>query len=304
MILAGYSSRLSAFDSFEIIVSNNGSFNGEYYDNTAMEELAVHKGFQKGVYRLKVTSNIPGTQAATDTVCIPYNATAQQLTDILNSIPAIKVRGGATIRRYGDQNNPRYSFGYTYRIQMDAPPSNLMTYGPLGISFSCYGQSCNCAQTKVPLLDFQNNTECVRYNNFSRVDPHSCILPPIITSTRISSLSYLLTSGLGTISLYGGIHRLPYISSVTIATDFIAIGIVSADSIDWIGFSCRGNSKLIIAGTGWLGWDSSYLLYSPDWVYRRGFSTALDIAPSFTMKSSNFYISEFGNVLSSCPLNE
>merc|ERR1712137_983259 len=87
-----------------------------------------------------------------------------------------------------------------------------------------------------------------------------------------------------------------------IAIDCIAGStIVSADVIEWKAISAKNIGRIIIAGVGWLAWDSSYVLYLPDWEYGRGFVSDLATAPPFTMYAGQFLIQDSASILSSCP---
>ncbi|KAJ1430200.1 hypothetical protein B484DRAFT_53134 [Ochromonadaceae sp. CCMP2298] len=54
--LAGYASRLSTYDSYELQVSQRGIYVGEWSDNLAQEELNEHSGVQIGVYRIALSA--------------------------------------------------------------------------------------------------------------------------------------------------------------------------------------------------------------------------------------------------------
>lgn len=264
----------------------------------------MHDLVVKGVYRLKVSQLIPGSSRTTSnqTQCIPYNATIAELTSLLDALPLIKNRGGVTVRRYGSKDSSRYGFGYTYRIEMDAPRTDTYPLGPLTLDFSCYGiDSCQCGETKVPLKDENGNNQCpVDVGKIAAADANACVYPPQIVMTRISTMDFTNTSGTGTLSISNGAHRLPPVSKVTIEAS-AGTGIVAADEIDWFGLSSVMVGRLVLAGTGWWGWDAANVLYAEDWTTERGLVRALAQAPPFTMNAQHFYLDGYGSILSACP---
>jgi hypothetical protein len=136
---------------------------------------------------------------------------------------------------------------------------------------------------------------------FSLIDPSACVIPPLISTNRLSQLSYMKSYGAGYIEVLAGVHRFPPRSSCQIIVMEEGIAVVAADRIDWLDLQVRGSARLIAAGTGWASWDSSYLLYSPDWTQRRGLNSMLDAAPGFNMQVGSVLIQDTGSVLSSCP---
>jgi hypothetical protein len=303
LLLNGYSSKLSTYDAFELVVANRGKYMGEYYGTDGGEaefRYLRDPSTAQGVYRLQTTDEAGSVEI---TECIPYNATEAQLKNSLDALPSVSARGGTTIRRYGDAQNIRFKYGYTYRIEMDAPDSSVFSEGPLDVSFNCYGTdpTCGCADSKIPILSgISGKTECLESEYRSLVDPFVCTLTPDVAVSRISSLHSIATSGRGSIVITDGVHRLPWKSVVTINC-MSGIGVVGANEIEWFSIQSREVGRMVLAGTGWVAWDSSYLLYQPDWVYGRGFVQTLDTAPSFLMTSTNFYLDGLGSVLSSCP---
>ena len=301
LLLNGYSSKLSTYDAFELVVANRGKYMGEYYgpDRGDLEFSYLREQSATGVYKLQTTAYTTG--AVEVTTCIPFNATGAELIAILDALPSVSSRGGTTIRRYGDAQNVRFKYGYTYRIEMDAPDSIVFASGPLDLSFNCYGLDCGCADTKIPVLSgISGISECTAGEKRSLVDPRACTLTPHIAVSRISSLASISTSGSGSIVINDGVHRLPWKSLVTIKC-LSGTGVVGANQIEWLGIESRNIGRIVVAGTGWVAWDSSYVLYLPDWEYARGFVQTLDTAPSFNMQVTNFYLDGLGSILSSCP---
>lgn len=294
-IVLGGSSKMSTYDAFEIKLSHRAPVIGEY-DNVYVNENA---GIQKGVYRLKI-----GTEVSAK--CIGYHASAEDVAQELNTMTVVKARGGVTVRRYGDGTDPSFSYGYTYRVEMDAPPTTAFALGGLNMTVSCYGiGSCGCAQTKVPLKDETGQQMCLRrQGNSSRVDPDACVVPPVIVVNRVSKLSYMkstTTSGTGTLVISDGTHRLPPKSGITISSASIGTGMVGADSIDWGGIAVDGSGSIIVTGTGWLGWDSATSLWSPEWADYRGKVSLLERSPGFNMNVRLFSIAGLGRVLTASP---
>ena len=270
---------------------------GEFYQNLALEEGNAHLGTTMGVYRLKVTGL---TGASSFTQCIPYNVTAAALSAVLDALPIIANRGGTTVRRYGQPNSYNYRFGYTYRIEMDSVTTQYFQHGPLTIALDCYGVgACNCADTKVQLVDSTGIPECPVNTSYSLLDPTTCIIPPTITVARISTLSHTTTSGAGTIEVQEGVHRFPPVSACTLAVTH-GTGVGASDLIDWTSVAVNGDGRLVLAGTSWDSWDSSYLLYAPEWTTGRGFIKTLATAPPFNMFAQNVLVGGSGSVLSSC----
>jgi hypothetical protein len=58
------------------------------------------------------------------------------------------------------------------------------------------------------------------------------------------------------------------VSALTLAVT-AGVGVAAADTLTWYGMSVGGVGRMIIAGTGWVAWDASYLLYTPEWTYKR-----------------------------------
>lgn len=276
-----------------------GEVIGEYYGSIAQERQNRHADYLEGVYRLSIAS-ADGTEVYT-TTCLPYNITAADMKYSLEDLPLVSRNGGVSVRRYGNGNSSRFLYGYTYRIELDSPSTNVYDLGPLSMSVHCYGSGeCGCAETKVPLIDRTGRPQCPTSGKVSLVDENACVIPPIIGIQRISTLSYALTSGKGSITIGEGVHRLPPVSSVEIET-LSGIGVVAADIIAWFSLRAIDEGTFIFAGKGWAGWDSSYLLYSPDDTFGKGFVERLDAAPAFSMTLDQFYLDGVGSVLMSCP---
>jgi hypothetical protein len=97
-----------------------------------------------------------------------------------------------------------------------------------------------------------------------------------------------------------GVHRFPPLSACTLAVK-AGVGVVASDVVQWSGISVTDTGRLIVAGTSWAAWDSSYALYEPEWFTMRGRVSSLTTAPAVSMAVTNFYLSGLGSVLSSCP---
>jgi hypothetical protein len=301
--LSGYSTRLASYDTYELQVGNRGEVVGEFYRNLAAEEANIHQQQRLGVYRLRVAlASHPGR--ANVTQCVPYNATAADLKVLLDALPIVRGRGGTTVRRYGSPVDPDYLYGYTYSIQMDSVATASYAEGPLLFAVQCYGfdRGCGCAETKVVLRDETSMAECIakRDNRTSLVDPNTCVFPPNISVVPLSVLGHTKLSGSGAVEVVQGVHRFPPVSGCTLAVS-AGVGVVASDDVRWSGFSVTGRGRLVVAGTSWDAWDSSYALYEPEWFTKRGRVTALDSAPPVTMAVASFYLSGLGAVLSSCP---
>lgn len=291
--LGGYASRLVAYDAFDIQLSHRGQVVGEFLNSTEPSLLENSKAV--GVYRLSVV----GTGDVTR--CIDYHASAAELEAILKQLYSIRERGGVTVRRYGDGNDPLFSFGYTHRVEIDASTTSNFAAGPLTISLKCVGiVNCYCAQTKVAMVDARGQSECPAGTYSSGVDNSKCVINPTIAVTRISTLSYTRTNGLGKLSLSGGVHRLPPLSNIPI-TCSAGSGIVAADVISWTSFSATVVGRFVITGTGWSCWDSALVLFLPPWAEGRGLLSVLDNTPSFSMTVSTFRIYDQASVLTASP---
>jgi len=118
--------------------SNGGSGYNQYPDPTG--------GFPKrhygvnGTYRLAV--QVPATSAVAssayyaassssssagsmevpwdETVCLPYHASAAEVEAALEALPVVQALGGVTLTRDGNAEDPRWGFGYAYRVVFDA----------------------------------------------------------------------------------------------------------------------------------------------------------------------------------------
>jgi hypothetical protein len=293
IVLSG-SSKLSTYDAFEVKLFQRGIVIGEY-GNTTSVELSGAK--LKGIYRLRVGSQISN--------CIPYHASAEDLAMELNKLPIVVDRGGVTVRRYGDGNDPYFTFGYTYRIEMDAPPTSSFDQGPLNFALACQGvvKTCGCAETKVALTDSTGMTSCPRRpdGNSSRIDANACVIPPIIFASRLSSLSYMHSSGIGSLVIRDGTHRLPPKSGIMISSALGGTGLVGADKITWGGIAVDNLGSIVVTGPGWLAWDSATSLWSPEWTDYRGRVAELEKAPSFNMYVKSFYVAGLGRVVTASP---
>jgi hypothetical protein len=253
---------------------------GEFYGDTAVlkEGSAQYDQLTNftGVYRLEVrytadstrravsfpSSVLPGVHPSSEsryvTRCIPYNATAEQLSTILSEMTLIQKQGGVTVRRVGNGGS-RFAFGFSYRIEMDAPSSDVFSLGSVDINVYCAGlngvntenggsiSACNCAETKVSLFDEIGRPQCpLPQGTFSLIDPMACVYAPILSVQRISSLAQMNTEGsyivnalgvsasnkanqsnAGRISVSGGVHRLPHQGSV-ILESINGIGVIAA----------------------------------------------------------------------------
>lgn len=278
---------------------------GEFYGNSSIaeEEANAHELTVRGVYRLSVSVSNRGGATTQRTRCIPYNATESEMKDALDALSLVSSRGGSTVRQYGSHLDGRFQFGYTYRIEVDSPETTHFDLGPLTLAFDCYGRdsSCGCADTKVVSMASTGMPLCPLGYQFSLIDPSACVIPPLIATSRLSQLSYMKSYGAGFIQVIAGVHRFPPRSSCQIIVVEEGIAVVAADRIDWIDMQIRGSARLIAAGTGWASWESSYLLYAPDWTQRRGLNSMLDAAPGFNMQVGSVLIQDKGSVLSSCP---
>lgn len=271
---------------------------GEFNQSDAALRSSIRGTTQPlmGVYKLKI-SDKTGRQDITR--CIPYHASAQLLADILASSPLIQERGGVTVVRYGQGEMSIFGFGYTYRLEMDAPSTEVFPRGPIDISVYGIGVKSQCTETIVPLADVTGRKVCPGVGRISPVDPNACVIPPVITVTRLDKLSYVSLSGLGTLGIKSGVHRLPPISTVPISVSS-GTGIVSADIINWYHLEAVDTGRLVFAGKGWIGWDSAIVLFEPVWTEKRGLA-ALNVAPGFQMTLTSFYIDRLGSVLTVCP---
>lgn len=285
---------------FIVAAWDSGRLNGEFYGSKqySTEKRNKHDAYVKGVYRLKVGNTLNSATEMTD--CIPYNATVDEMTQSINKLLQISKRRGVTVRRYGDQYDPRYSFGYTYRIEVDAASTSYADQGALTLTLGCYGLSCGCADTKVIKYGPTGAPLCPNPSNYSLVTDNSCIIPPTISTARITKLSYLKTSGSGILQISDGAHRLPPLATVKISITS-GKGVVTADTVAWTALEAKGVGKIIIGGAGWPGWDSSHLLFDPEWTDRRGLVKSLRNAPPCNLTSNQFLVDGFGSVLTAGP---
>lgn len=294
----GYAAQLSTFDSFNVYSANRGPFIGEYYDGDIAAEYAnMHMGTQVGVYRLVVRSR----NISESTACVPYNATAAQLQALLNALSLVRSYGGATVRRYGDSDSAAYRYGFTYRVDFDAPSTVQFYRGPLTLALLSIGPRGSCAQTKVPLVDASGTAACENYANVSTVDPTACVHRPDIAVERVSTLGFIGTTGTGALAFTAGVHRLPPVTtSVQIVGRSGAIGVVAADLIRWHDLFVGGRFHMLVAGTAWAGWDSVVDLFAPDWDNERGLA-ALNNAPACDMRLTTFSVNDLAGVFSTGP---
>jgi hypothetical protein len=335
----GGGSQLSTFDSFQLEMRHRGPVIGEYVNEIAHEITDPTTGLNNitGIFRFRVYNeliNITTIQTNTSTTtfnstdnsttttytigsepyanvtneqqiskCVPYHATAQEVADVLADLSLVSDRGGVTVRRYGDGDLESYGYGYSWRIEMDAPPTSAYDDGPLHLEVYCYGiHDCGCAETKVPLEDATGQRMCPRIlGNSSRIDGDSCVTAPEISIERMTTLSYTETVGSGSLVIDSGSHRLPPRSGVLISSASTGIGIVGADVIEWGGIAVDGIGTLVVCGTGWASWDSATNIFGPSWWDIRGYVHMLETAPAFDMTVDEFYLSSLGSILTASP---
>lgn len=298
----GGGSQMSTYDAYEVKLQHRGPVIGEYMNSIAYEtpERTTGNYSHVGVYRMTMTgTSLAGTSQTQTTQCIPYDATALELATILNELSLVTERGSATVRRYGNGEDVNFGYGYTHRIEMDAPPTSAFAMGSLQLTINCYGlHDCGCAETIVPLVDPTGQKMCPRREgNSSRVNADGCVTDPIITVSQLTRLSYTETNGRGSLVIIDGAHRLPPLSNVSIESADLGLGIVGADEIYWGGIAVDGVGTIICTGTGWESWDAATVLWGPaDWDVR-GYVTMLENAPAFSMEVGNFRLAQKGSIL-------
>lgn len=299
----GGASTMSTYDAYELKVQHRGEVIGEYKNDVFSEIADPTTGLYDitGVFRLKLSGGSPFDSQITS--CIPYHSTADELAAILSALSMIVDRGGITVRRYGDGSDELFGYGYTYRIEMDAPSTSHFELGSLSLEIECYGiPNCGCAETKVPLQDSSGQRMCMRHEgNSSRVDGNACIVPPIINVAQLTSLSYTKTFGQGSLIIDKGVHRLPPKAQVLISSASTGLGIVGADYIQWGGIAVDGIGTIIAAGTSWASWDAASVIFGPDWWDVRGYVKMLETAPAFNMFVDVFVLSGLGSILTASP---
>jgi hypothetical protein len=261
---------------------------------------------KNGVYKIAITDALGHRQL---TQCLPYNTTIDQMTLALNSLSLVRQRGGVTVRNYGNQDSSLFSYGFTYHIEMDSVSTNQFQFGPLIPSIACYGKDClkvsgsneACYETEV-IIPLQHSHYCIHDSDFSLSHSNTCVIPPVLSVSPLSSLSYCNYTGDGILQFIDSRHRLPPITDGTVSLAANAVGILAADTIYWNTYQGYDNSHLIITGTGWKGWESSYLLYSPSWKLERGYSSEL-LAASFSSKMilNSFSIQDSSSFLIAAP---
>ncbi len=204
------------------------------------------------------------------------------------------------MRRYGSQTDANFGFGFTYRIELDSISTKDFSKRPLIVDLHCYGSSCgDCADTKVEYPPGFSDS-CPRPSKYSVTDTNVCIIPPNIIVSRLTRQSFMSIVGKGSVEVSGSKHRLPPRSPGVISV-ISGIGVVSADQVAWNTLSASGDGKVILAGTSWTGWDSSYLLYLPSWTYQREYSDRILHAPPCNLRTIFFNVKEKAMVLASGP---
>jgi hypothetical protein len=153
----GGGSQLSTYDAYELKVQHRGPVIGEYANDIAYEIAEPTTGAfnHTGVFRMILSGNDEdGNYREEISQCIPYDASAQELANTLARLEMVVQRGGITVRRYGNGEDKLFGYGYTHRIEMDAPPTSAFALGALDLNVHCYGipNGCNCAETVVRIL--------------------------------------------------------------------------------------------------------------------------------------------------------
>eukprot|EP01041_Mallomonas_annulata_P006890 gene6890-13968_t len=308
LVVAEYPMKASEFDSFELRLSHRGDVVGEYRNVTVAENYdSNNAAAMSGVYRIKAflmgssSPPIPPQRS----LCIAYNATADHLASILNTIPLVQKRGGGrvNVRRYGNGRESS-DFGYTYRIDLDGTSTSDTAQGDsLQLELDCYGVTCRCSETVVSLRENPGPNPavsvCPRKKSISNIDPNICVLPPFISMEGIGKAKFLHASGDGSLVILSGKHRLSPLSSMkTVVMGGVAI--MAADVINYGDLTVSSTGVVISAGRGWAGWDSANLLYEADWTVRRGLAD-LNFAPSFAMNVSSLHLTDNGSLLFAGP---
>lgn len=287
------------------------------------------------------------------TRCIPYNATDTELQSILNELSIVSSHGGVTVRRYGDGNDSSFKYGFTYRIDLDSPSTQTeMSLSRLDFDFYCYGYNnsyCGCAETKFSSVDslgikncpLSHSLDIEGYNNSlskraiyslskrrveaaakrlqhslnssSLLDPTACVLPPTITVSRFSSLSYTFTSTIlpnlydikhkrsiyssvnrphytGQLIFMNGVHRLPPYTNLTVSV-YGGYVISGNDYIRYKRTVSQNGGSLLLCGTSWRAWDSVNLLYNAPLsaafvTYDRGFTPSASVGNHLVLYTS------------------
>lgn len=255
---------------------------------------------QKGIYKIAV-SDSRGNQQITH--CLPYNTSIEDMTNALDALPLVQSYGGVTVRRYGNQSELLYRYGYHYHIEFDAVSTAKFANGHLSAAIHCYGPQCgDCYATEVT-HPIGYSDWCLHNANFSLINPDSCVIPPVLGIRQISQLSYFSVAGShGQLTLVNSRHRLPPILPVgqlSILND--GIGVVAADVIDWHAYRGADNSMLVVTGTSWESWESSYLLYAPAWTLLRGYAEELLSVPTATMTLYHLAVGDNSSFLTSSP---
>ena len=97
-----------------------------------------------------------------------------------------------------------------------------------------------------------------------------------------------------------GIHRLPPITTLSIGVSG-GRAICGADRITWTSVTLSKTGTLVLASTGWLAWDNSYLLYEAEDTTERK-SPDLFSTPSYEANiTTSFQLSDFASFLLSSP---
>lgn len=222
--------------------------------------------------------------------------------EYLSQIEIVQKAGGITVRRTGS-GDYRYNYGYTYRFDFDSPSTQdiVSGYGNLNLMVYCVGTvNCSCAQTVVKNIDNSGQAVCPLTGFSAHLSFDSCAIDHSTFVTQKGSLGYTKTSGEGSFLATGGMHRLPPVTDIWIGCSGKGRGTVNADVIDWKGFMIGGYGKIIFAGAGWEGWDSSVLIFSSQTTKGRG-NDALNYAPSFSMTAEYFLIEDIGEMLTAGP---
>lgn len=302
--LDGYACRLSAYDAFDLRLSHRSAFLGEYTRNGSTE-APVSGGYgtgapiRYGVYRLGVA--VSDRNTAEETACIPYNATAEEVAEKLNGIDAISQRGNVTVRRTGSSYDPLDGFGYLYRIELDATPTHYFQFDRVEIYIAGYGHHVNCMETTVSLLDPTGMRTCALEGKSSNIRAKSCVIPPDISMTRLSELSYTKSEGsTGQLIVASGNHRMPQISTLCIGSKG-GRAIASADRLDWRVVNISESGSLTITGKGWGSWDATRLLYAPEDTEGREWEGLAYVNGVFMTISNHMYMSGSSNFLVSSP---
>lgn len=269
LAFVGDSVSMTQIEMYELRVLADFQIVGELANWTSAvvdEYGAVPAPAPRGTFRLRVT-DLDGARAET-TTCIPYAASADELSDVLNALAAVRALGGVTVARAGD-GSAQWNHGYAWTIGYEKsaewvlPASRRQTL----IRVECQGgaNSCGCAEV---LSNADQNAiragffpACAQAQASGLIDPSRCTTTPTATASRLHAAAQADVTGGGRLRFASGLHWLPRALPLSLTVDGGAV--VSMNKNFTADTLVVNGGIALLAGEGLEGYRVARALYAP-----------------------------------------